>query len=295
MTLPIDAWLAAVAGHVAASAPDLAPLLAAYADEARFGAAIAAADLAVVPRGGRVLEIGAGPMLLAGGLAAAGYRVTAVEPAGPGFGHLDRLRELVTGLAARDSLPLESVRLPAERLTARDTYDYAVSINVMEHVADVAAVLRAVYAALAPGAAYRFVCPNYSCPYEPHFGIPTLGSKAATGRVFAGVIRRSRRVVDPAGTWASLNWITVGQVRDICRRELGVEPAFDRAVLSMFARRAATEPAFQERHGAATRVVMSALVTSGAADLLAWVPVALQPAMSCRLERGAGPVSGARR
>ena len=34
MTLPIDAWLAAVAGHVAASAPDLAPLLAATkADE----------------------------------------------------------------------------------------------------------------------------------------------------------------------------------------------------------------------------------------------------------------------
>ena len=294
MTLHLDAWLAEVAAQVSGSAPDLAPTLAAYADEARFGAAIAAADLIGVPAGGRVLEVGAGAMLLAGGLAAAGYRVTAVEPVGRGFAHFDRLQTLVAGLAARRALPLEIVRHPAEQIAVPGVFDYAISINVMEHVADVAAVLRAVYAALKPGAAYRFVCPNYTCPYEPHFGIPTLGSKAVTGRVFSRVIARSRRVVDPAGTWASLNWITVGEVRGICRRELGAEPEFDAGLLGTFATRAAAEPAFQERHGTATRVVMSAVVRSRATRLLSWVPVAWQPAMSCRVVRSATPPALAR-
>jgi SAM-dependent methyltransferase len=260
-----------------------------YAAEARFGATIAAADLAAVPPGGRVLEVGAGAMLLAGGMAAAGYRVTAVEPLGDGFAHFDRLRGLVSGLAARRTLPLEVVRQPAEQITARDAFDYAVSINAMEHVADVGVVLRAVYAALKPWVAYRFVCPNYTFPYEPHFGIPTLGSKSVTGQVFSGAIARSRRIVDPPGTWASLNWITVSEVRGICRRELGTEPELDASVLRTFAMRAATELAFQERRGAATRVVMTALAKSRATSLLSWVPVALQPAMSCRVVHGTGP------
>ena len=43
----------------------------------------------------------------------------------------------------------------------------------MEHVDDVPLVLRRVMSALRPGAAYRFVCPNYRFPFEPHFDIPT--------------------------------------------------------------------------------------------------------------------------
>ena len=33
---------------------------------------------------------------------------------------------------------------------------------------------------LSAGASYRFLCANYLFPYEPHFNIPTFGSKALT-------------------------------------------------------------------------------------------------------------------
>jgi hypothetical protein len=150
-------------------------------------------------------------------------------------------------------------------------------------VDDVAEVLRRTWRALRPGAAYRFVCPNYTFPYEPHFGMPTLGSKALTARAFRARIAASTRVVDPAGTWASLNWITVAGVRRICRQELGVEPEFDRSVFRRFSVRAVSDPAFRQRRGVVTRATMTALDTVGALALLDLLPAGVQPAMSVRI------------
>ena len=93
----------------------------------------------------------------------------------------------------------------------------------------------------------------------------------------------STRVVDPAGTWASLNWITVPAVRRICRHQLGVEPVFDRSVFRRFSVRAVTDPAFRQRRGAVTRMTMTALDAIGALALLDLLPAAAQPAMSCRI------------
>ena len=152
---------------------------------------------------------------------------------------------------------------------------------------DVAQVLRRVWVALRPSAGYRFVCPNYSFPFEPHFGIPTAGSKALTWRIFHHRILASRVVVDPAGTWASLNWITVARVRQICQREFGVQPRFDREVSFRFVRRALTDPSFQRRHGVVMRRLAAALDATGLIAFAKLVPTIAQPAMSCHLARPA--------
>lgn len=281
----IDAWLDDAQRYLRNSAPDLAAIVDDYVGEARFGAAAIAGDLAAVGVGAGILEVGAGAGLLSTALQAAGYTVTALEPVGQGFSHMARLRSLVEAHARTLGVQPTALAVPAEHLGATQAYDLAFSINVMEHVGDVAAVLRRVYAALRPGASYRFVCPNYHFPYEPHFGLPTLGSKALTWRVFRRRILASQAVVDPAGSWASLNWISVAQVRAICRRDLRVTPAFDRAITARFLQRAFGDASFQRRHGVTLRAAARLIERGGLTRLATLVPPGLQPAMSCLITR----------
>ena len=284
-SIPIESWLEGVRRHVMQTAPDLDHVLADYLGEARFGASLIEGDIESLMRGSRILEIGAGMLLLSCALQAGGYRVVALDPIGPGFSHMARLRQIVLEYAAGQACVPDVRTIPAEQLDSEAEFDFAFSINVMEHVHDVAAVLQRVWSALRPGASYRFVCPNYRFPYEPHFDIPTLFSKTLTARVFRSRILGSRTVLDPAGTWASLNWISVALVRRICRRELGVSPEFDRLVCYLFVRRAINDPSFQRRHAPLIRYAFTSLDAVGVTAAFKLLPVGAQPAMSCRLAR----------
>lgn len=267
------------------TAPDLVPLLTENAGEARFGLSVVASEVAALPTGSRLLEIGAGALLLSCGLRAAGYEVTAVEPTGSGFSHIGRLRRIVLDYAGGQGCAPDLYTMPAEDLDRRGEFDFAFSINVMEHVNDVVRVLQRVYHALRPGGAYRFVCPNYSFPYEPHFDIPTLFSKAATARVFQRQILNSTTIVDPRGTWDSLNWITVASVRQTCRRDLNLTPEFDRLATHRFVQRAIGDPGFQRRHHPLIRYACAALDAVALTHVVKFIPVAAQPVMSCRIVR----------
>lgn len=267
------------------AAPDLLPLFNIFAGEARFGACVIATDVNSLSAGGRILEIGAGVLLLSCHLQREGYAVTAVEPIGTGFSHFARLREIVLDYAHEKGFAPSLYTIPAEDLEFTSAFDYAFSINTMEHVNDVAAVMRRVLAAIRPAGRYRFVCPNYLFPYEPHFNMPTLFSKALTERLLGKYIRSSQSVVDPAGTWTSLNWISVPQVRRICGKDLEVAPLFDRSVFYRFMQRALLDADFQRRRGP---VIMKALKTMdrlGLTRLLLKIPVVCQPAMDCVIVR----------
>jgi SAM-dependent methyltransferase len=266
-------------------ASDLLPLFNIYAGEARFGASMIAPDVHHLPSGGRILEIGAGILLLSCHLQREGYAVTAVEPIGQGFSHFDRLRKIVLDYASEGGFAPALFTMPAEDLEFVSEFDYAFSINVMEHVGDVAVVLRHVLAAIRPGGRHRFLCPNYLFPYEPHFNIPTLFSKALTERLLGKYIRSSQSVVDPEGTWASLNWISVSQVRRICCKELGVEPVFDCSVFYRFIQRALHDNDFQRRRGPMILSILQTLDRLGMTRLLLRIPVVCQPAMDCVIVR----------
>jgi hypothetical protein len=60
----LDVLLDRVRRHVRDAAPEIDPRLDDYFGEARFGAAVLEADLAGLPIGARLLEIGAGALLL---------------------------------------------------------------------------------------------------------------------------------------------------------------------------------------------------------------------------------------
>lgn len=281
----IREWIAYVRETFIRREPELLVLFDTYAGEAIFGRTLIHDDLLRVGRGARILEIGAGALLLSCQLAREGYRVTALEPIGDGFSHFDRMRHLVCECArALNCLP-DLISDSAENLSAADCFDFAFSINVMEHVADPERVIRNVARSLIVGGVYHFTCPNYLFPYEPHFNIPTLISKPLTESVLGGKIFSSPTVVDPEGTWRTLNWIDVLAVRRIVRNIPTLRLRFNRNLLSATVGRIVTDKEFAGRRSPAIRAVLSAAVWLRLHYLLVLVPVVCQPVMDCYLEK----------
>jgi len=274
--------LGGLRAFIADRAPDLLPAFEIYAEEARFGRALIDRDLRRLQQGTQVLEIGAGSLMLSCALRLEGYDVTALEPTGPGFSHLDRLRQAVLDYAGQTGATPGLIRCPAEELDIDHRFDFAFSINVMEHVGDVARTLEAAHRALKAGGTHRFVCPNYAFPYEPHFNMPTLFSRALTMRIFRRRILASPSVADSAALWSSLNWITVRDVRRVCRA-LAIRPSFRADIFDLYLERVSSDPAFGQRHGRALNAVIGGLRRSGLMGFTRLIPVGILPVMDCSI------------
>lgn len=273
-----------VRAHFVEAAPDLLPLFEIYAEEAAFGRRYIADDLARLPPGAMVLEIGAGSMLLSTQLAREGFDVTGLEPTGFGFAHFDRMRELILECASLDGCMPEVLDSTAEVLTVSNRFDYAFSVNVMEHVGDVECSLRNAGGSLKVGAVYRFTCPNYLFPYEPHFNIPTLFSKRLTELMLRKKIY-SHPMLDPTGLWASLNWISVVGLRRMAKRMPGLKMTFNTSFFVYTLERVASDSDFAERRSPFTRKVILLLVKFRLHQLFRFMPALMQPVMDCRVKK----------
>ncbi len=284
-TFAIECWLVEVRSQFVNAAPELLPLFDTYAAEALFGRRYIDSDLECLRRGARVLEVGAGSLLLSCQLMREGFEVTALEPIGDGFSHFDQMRQMVLDKARSLGCCPAILDRPAEEFAVVNRFDYAFSVNVMEHVNDVARVLEAVGKGLNVGASYRFTCPNYLFPYEPHFNIPTLFSKRLTEKLLRRKIFGSHRVPDPSGTWKSLNWINVVQVGRYVRRLSGFTMTFNRSMLVSTLERIASDPDFAGRRSPAMRSLLLVLVRLRMHHLFRLVPAVFQPIMDCRVEK----------
>lgn len=254
-----------------------------YAEEAKFGRRLFASDFSNLPAGSAILEIGGGSLILSSLLQREGFNVTALEPIGSGFSHFHQLQALVLQYAERHGHAPRLLRCTGESLSANCEYDYAFSINVMEHVTDVRKVLERALSAIKDGGTYRFMCPNYGFPYEPHFNIPTLLSRSLTKRFFWKKIVASKAVIDPLGTWESLNWITVNNVRKLSKNFLQVSPIFRKESFNLFLDRAFNDEGFRARRGAQIQLFLGVLQKLGLLRMTALIPASRLPIMDCSL------------
>ena len=274
-----------VRAFVQAEAPDLMKTFDVYAQEAVVGRALFAPQISALKQSAPIVEIGGGMMLLSCLLQNEGFEVTAVEPVGPGFSHFHRLQALVLQYAKRQGCAPHVVPIAAEDMLFDGAFDFAYSMNVMEHVRDVEAVIVRSIAALRVGGQYRFTCPNYLFPYEPHFNIPTLISKSATEKCFGSQIFNNPNLDDPPGTWRSLNWITVPQIASVARRLPNTDVSFSRQLLSDTLERVLHDPAFAARRSAWANRIIKALVNSRLHKIAKWVPASAHPIIDCTLTR----------
>lgn len=215
----------------------LARRLDTYLNECRVGLDLIEPFLDGTPR---LLEVGAGIGALSAFLASEGFDIVAIEPAGPGFDAVTKIRRAIDaqlGVVGRDVHDAGVDEIP----DGLGPFDLVFSVHVLEHVPDVDSALAAMQAQLAPGGRSVHVCPNYAFPFDPHFGIPLMpGRPSATTALLPAAIKSS-------GMWRSLNFVTAGQVRRSARR-LGASVEFRNGVLGQMVDRLDGDPVFRARH-----------------------------------------------
>ena len=281
----LDQWLGELRDHFALVAPELLGFFETYAGEARFGYRYISGDLSRLPAGSAILEVGAGSFMLACHLVREGFAVTGLEPVGEGFSHFTKMRQLVLERARLGRFAPAVLETTGEELSVTEAFDYAFSVNVMEHVTSVEKTVSNVVRSLKPGAEYRFTCANYTFPYEPHFNIPTLFSKAITEKLLGSMIFTNVSVGDPVGLWASLNWISVGQLRRLARSQPGLEMAFGKDLTVEAFERVGTDAVFAARRSPLVQKVIRALVRLNLHALLRLLPAAILPLIDCHVRR----------
>jgi SAM-dependent methyltransferase len=281
----VEDFLARVRQNLDAQAPHLRPLFDVMAGEARFARAWLDEDLKRLPEAAPILELGGGVFLLACQLSREGFAVTAIEPTGVGFGAFEELGAAVLAVAAGDGVVPTIVRCKAEEFRSDAQFQLAFSVNVMEHVEAPDVAIERVSASLSPGGSYRFLCPNYVFPYEPHFNIPTFGSKALTERVFRRRIEATTTIGDPIGVWKSLNWITVPQVRRMAAADASLAIAFQRCTLVSMIERVVGDVEFAKRRAPWMVTAIKALSATRLLRLASLIPATCQPLMDVRLTK----------
>lgn len=280
----MEPFIARIRAHLESQAPQLLPLFDIMAGEAKFGREWLATDLARLPSGAAILEVGGGIFLLSCQLAREGFAVAAIEPVGEGFGEFQQLAAIILELARAEGNVPTIAPCMAEDFTSDIRFDLAFSVNVMEHIDRPDIAIQRVTGVLKPGASYRFICPNYLFPYEPHFGIPIFISKRLTEKFCRKKIY-SHAMPDAAGVWKSLNWITVPKVRRFAALDDGVVLSFQRATLVWMLERVVNDKGFAARRARWMVMLIRGAVALNLHRLAGLIPPVMQPIMDVRLTR----------
>lgn len=278
----INEWVTEIQVVIFRTQPKLADLFETYAAEAIFARSVLDTNLKTLPEKSEILEVGAGSLILSCQLVREGYAVTALEPVGQGFSHFNEMQNVILNLAKQGGFCPYIIQTHAEQLEIKNAFDFAFSINVMEHVDNVSQVIERVVDALKPDAVYRFICPNYSFPYEPHFNIPTIYSKKITEAIFKNKIYTNSTMSDPVGTWRSINWISVGLVRDIANKS-NSQIIFSKGLLLKMIERVVDDPIFSLRRPSWLKVIFKFVIILNIHKLTRYIPVSFQPVMDCSI------------
>lgn len=265
------------------SAPHLLSLFQVFAQEARFGRDWLSPNLNKLQPGAAILEVGSGLMLLSCQLVKEGYLVTAIEPIGEGFSDFHELQKIVLNYAEDHDIAPKYLRIPVEEFFQENAFDFAFSINVMEHIQNISMALMNISKAIRPGGKYRFTCPNYLFPYEPHFNLPTFFSKFLTEIILGRLIFNSKRVADPRGLWNSLNWITVPKVLRMTLPLPDISVYFDRKMFPNTLIRLINDKEFSKRRSRWLIRIVKLMVRLECHRIAHFMPEHIQPIMDCTL------------
>lgn len=217
-----------------------------YEAEADFFQQVLQDDLQRLPKGARVLEIGSGLGALSVRLVQMGFQVTSLEPELGGFSSMITLRQFAGILLSPAGQKVEWIDGDIQTVIERKAiYDYAIAVNVIEHVSEYERLIEEVVSLVKPGGTFRVICPNYAFPYEPHFHLPTLLVKSWSERALSRRISNSKRE-NPWLLWDQLSWPTARSVSRALRR-IALPHEQTRDAFEWYLRRVFDDEVFAER------------------------------------------------
>ncbi len=159
-------------------------------------------------------------------------------------------------VAKEENLVFDLIKSPIEDCEFNHKFDFIFSINVMEHLQNPYAVLLQMVSTLKNGGTYRFFCPNYDFPYEPHFGKWIFSRKNDAFHlkpVFATEARID--LIDSKGLYLSINFITRRKINSYLRKHNLYFQSNRNAFYEVLVRSLA-DSGLQERHRSLHKTVL---------------------------------------
>jgi 2-polyprenyl-3-methyl-5-hydroxy-6-metoxy-1,4-benzoquinol methylase len=262
--------------------PELIDLFLTYQNEALAARKFLDSSLVELNAGAEILEVGGGITALAIQLASEGFNVTTVEPVGEGFSDISFIIQIFSQIAIKENILFNFIGSPIEECRFSQQFDFIFSINVMEHLHDPYSALEHIMHMVAPNGTYRFTCPNYDFPYEPHFGKLILQRKNSA--FFLDKRRAQGRgwtTIHTSGLYSSLNFLTFRKITNHVI-ELGFEFFANKSAFFLLVNRSLTDLKIRERH---RNLYFLVLVFSslGLLNLAKVVPAHYQPIIDLKI------------
>ena len=277
--IPFDRITSEVASRTNQPANKISTLLKTYANESYVSLELVVQRLDLSKR---MLEVGAGLCLLSLFLKQEGYEITALEPALGGYGIFEETKTAI--LEHCSELRLEVLTLPAQQLNS-DThgmFDLVFSNNVVEHIPDWQAALNAMMRVVTASGMSLHACPNYTIPYEPHYGVA----------VFRHFRTLSQRLFLPKDAeldiWRSLNFITCFNIKRFCQQQ-ELTCSFKPELLYQAFARIERDPLFQARHQGVIAHIARLMMLSPFKQIIRSIPPCLSTPMIFEITHASKP------
>jgi 2-polyprenyl-3-methyl-5-hydroxy-6-metoxy-1,4-benzoquinol methylase len=242
-------------GLILSERPELIDLFFTYQNEAIAARKFLDSNLNKLNSGAQILEVGGGILALAVQLASEGFTVTTVEPVGEGFTGISFIMDVFIEIAKDENLVFNVIQSPIEDCEFDHKFDFIFSINVMEHLKNPYPVILQMVSTLENGGKYRFFCPNYDFPYEPHFGKWLFLRKNKAFYLQGGRANSNSIPLDEAlGLHRSLNYITLNKISKYSHlKQIKIIPK--RKAFFSLLERAVHDKGLSARHGVLTSIV----------------------------------------
>jgi len=265
--------------------PELLDLFLTYQNEAVAARKFLDNSLSKLTSGDKVLEVGGGILALAVQLASEGYLVTTVEPVGEGFGSIAFMMNIFSEVAIEEKIEFDLIKLPIEECEFVEKFRFIFSINVMEHLKDPYSAIIQLVENLDVDGNYRFFCPNYDFPYEPHFAkwmfrrrnnaffLPQ--SRSATGKL---------HVEETSGLYSSLNFLTFKKLKKATIGIGWIRLKPNKLAFFDLLRRALNDPGLKNRHKRLS-IIVKVINLSGILRLSKVFPYTYQPVMDIEITK----------
>jgi 2-polyprenyl-3-methyl-5-hydroxy-6-metoxy-1,4-benzoquinol methylase len=271
--------------------PELVALFHIYQNEAIEARKLLDENLLDLSETAEILEVGGGILALSIQLASEGFKVTSIEPIGKGFDGINSIMQIFLEIAQTEKLYFNLYENEVEDFVSEKRFDFVFSINVMEHLRNPYLVMAQITELLNQNGSYRFICPNYSFPYEPHFAkLMFLRKNQAFHLSYKRASKNNQVIGDSLGLYQSINFITYNKLQrnfDYGKFEM----LGNKKALFRIASRSLSDDTLQKRHTTLHKIVKF-LLKLKLLNCLKFFPISIQPILDITITNRSNSNSG---